>query len=146
MTKMGKAMLASFSDVLLQAMNLNYQGQGFLQSYYNVFKQMKRTFPVVRDTMPVSERDMFAMLGIGIEGIIGSTVSRYIPVDSFPGKFSKLADSMFFWNGLNMWTNASREAHARNISNWLARNATSSWSGLNADLKRALKGEIGMSQ
>ena len=138
-TKMGKAMLASFSDILLQAMNLNYQGQGFLQSYYNVFKQMKRTFPVVRDTMPVSERDMFAMLGIGIEGIIGSTVSRYIPVDSFPGKFSKLADSMFFWNGLNMWTNASREAHARNISNWLARNATSSWSGLNADLKRALK-------
>ena len=38
-TKMGKAMLASFSDVLIQAMNLHYQGQGFLESYYNVFKQ-----------------------------------------------------------------------------------------------------------
>jgi hypothetical protein len=139
MTKMGKAMLASFSDVLIQAMNLHYQGQGFLESYYNVFKQMKRTFPIARDTMPVSERDMFAMLGIGIEGIIGSTVSRYIPVDSYPGKFSKLADSMFFWNGLNMWTNASRDAHSRNLSNWLARNATFTWKDLNPDLKRALK-------
>ena len=38
-----------------------------------------------------------------------------------------------------MWTNASRDAHSRNLSNWLARNATSSWSGLNPDLKRALK-------
>ena len=139
MTKMGKAMLASFSDVLLQAMNLHYQGQGFLESYYNVFKQMKRTFPVVRDTMPGTERDMFAMLGIGIDGIIGSTVSRYIPLDTLPGKMSKYADSMFFWNGLNMWTNAGRDAHARNLSNWLARNATYTWKDLNPDLKRALK-------
>ena len=139
MTKMGKAMLASFSDVLLQAMNLHYHGQGFLESYANVFKQMSRTFPLARDTMPVSERDMFAMLGIGIDGILGSTVSRYIPLDTFPGKMSKYADSMFFWNGLNMWTNASRDAHSRNLSNWLARNATFSWKGLNPDLKRALK-------
>jgi len=138
-TKMGKAMLASFSDVLLQAMNLHYQGQGFLESYANVFKQMKRTFPLARDTMPVSERDMFAMLGIGIDGILGSTVSRYIPVDALPGKMSKMADSMFFWNGLNMWTNAGRDAHARNLSNWLARNATYTWRDLNPDLKRALK-------
>jgi len=139
MTKMGKAMLASFSDVLLQAMNLHYQGQGFLESYANVFKQMSRTFPLARDTMPVSERDMFAMLGIGIDGILGSTVSRYIPLDALPGKMSKYADSMFFWNGLNMWTNAGRDAHSRNLSNWLARNATFTWAGLNPDLKRALK-------
>jgi len=57
------------------------------------------------------------MLGIGIDGILGSTVSRYIPLDTGAGKMSKLADSMFFWNGLNMWTNAGRDAHSRNLSN-----------------------------
>ena len=137
-TKMGKAMLSSFSDLLFQSMTLHYQGQGFFESYANTFRQMKRTFPIVRERMKINERDMFAEVGIGIEGILGSTISRYVPVDSFPGKASRMADAMFFWNGLNMWTNAGRDALSRNMSSWLAKNSSTTWKNLNPDLKRVL--------
>jgi|TARA_R100000093_G_C1944853_1_gene73875 hypothetical protein len=135
-TDMGKAFLSSFSDPLIQAMTMNYYGKSFFSSYHDTFKNLKRSF---NRNLGMEEQDMFKFLGIGIDGILNSSSSRYINSDPVTGTLSRWADKMFMYNGLNYWTNANREGFARMSSAFMGDQARFKWDGLTSQYQRILQ-------
>ena len=57
---------------------------------------------------------------------------------TMPGKVARLQRQFFKLNGLNWWTDASRNTTATMISHWLANNSDSAYGALDSNLKRAL--------
>ena len=134
-TDMGKAMLSSFSDPLFQAMTMHYQGKSFFSAYYDTFRNLKKS--ITKD-MDITEKDMFKYLGLGIDGILTSSSSRYFAQDRLSGSLSKMADAMFMYNGLNFWTNANREGFARMASAYMGDMSLLKWNELSESYKRVL--------
>ena len=134
-TSMGKAMLSSFSDPLLQAMTMHYQGKSFFSAYFDTFRNLKRSF--TRE-LGIDEKDAFKLLGIGIDGVLTSSSSRYVASDKTSGTLSRLADKMFMYNGLNYWTNANREGFARMASAFMGDQASTPWNKLTENYRRIL--------
>ena len=88
--------------------------------------------------MDITEKDMFKYLGLGIDGILTSSSSRYFAQDRLSGSLSKMADAMFMYNGLNFWTNANREGFARMASAYMGDMSLLKWNELSESYKRVL--------
>ena len=134
-TKLGMATISSFSDVFATALTMTYQGKGFLSTYETALRNIKRT---ALNEHGLAEKDLFHFMGLGVDGILGSTINRYVPIDSTSGKMSRMADAMFHWNGLNWWTNAGRDGFARMASAWMAEQIGKTFDELDPSYQRVL--------
>ena len=134
-TKLGMATISSFSDVFATALTMTYQGKGFMSTYETALRNIKRT---ALNEHGLAEKDLFHFMGLGVDGILGSTINRYVPIDSTSGKMSRMADAMFHWNGLNWWTNAGRDGFARMASAWMAEQVGKSFDELDPSYQRVL--------
>ena len=115
-TKLGKQMISSFGYLWSGAINLHYQGvtpdSGYLglvnHIYRNAFQKVGK-----------EEREFLRMLGIGFEGVFGSS-SRSVMSTPIAGRLSRMQDHFLTWNGSHGWTNWMREGFAMMSSNHFA--------------------------
>lgn len=79
------------------------------------------------------------MLGVGADSILGSAASRFTIDDAIPGMMSNAVDNFFHINGLNAWTDWSREAFSAMSSMHFAKNLRTGWNNLDGNFKRVVE-------
>ncbi|MEI9720620.1 hypothetical protein V5043_18900 [Enterobacter kobei] len=84
------------------------------------------------------QKEILSSLGVYADSMRDEILQRFSGDVTLPGRVARLQRQFFRLNGLNWWTDASRNTTATMISHWLAGNAKSPHATLNADLKRAL--------
>lgn len=128
LSKLGGVLLSSITDIPFKALELQYQGFGILDSYARSIRDIR-----LNDI----ERKQFGLsLGIGLDGMIGSIVSRFSATDDLPGTLSKLQRLFFKLNGLEWWTNAQKLGTSMAMSNRLAQLKNTSFNKLDKATKR----------
>ncbi len=133
MAVLGKAVFASFTDIASGAITLQYNGVGFLEAYTRQFKLLASRIPSeVRS-------DVFRSLGVGVDGILGAAVSKYMIDAPVAGTVSKMMPWYFLVNGLDSWTDYAREGVSAILSQNFAKNLGRSYDSLSPNFLRSLK-------
>ncbi|QKJ88010.1 hypothetical protein PMPD1_3077 [Paramixta manurensis] len=130
--KLGGAMISSFNDLASNAMELRYQGMNYGQALTESIQGRLKRFS------SAEQKQILSSLGVYADSMRDEILQRFSGDVTLPGKVSRLQRQFFKLNGLNWWTDASRNTTATMISHWLADNAGSPHATLNGDLKRAL--------
>jgi len=130
LSKLGKSALSSLTDISTAAMTLNHMGVGFLDAYKGLLLNIGRQ-------VPQAERNyVYRMLGVGADTILGSAASRFTIDDAIPGMMSDAVDKFFHYNGLNAWTDWSREAFSTMASMHFAKQLSKNWDNIQPEFKR----------
>ncbi len=133
MAKLGGAVLSAVSDLPIAASELKYQGVGFLSRWQTQIDGLTQG----RSTK--EKREIGAMLGVVMDGMVGSMIHKFSAADDLPGKMSKAMRTFFKFNGLAWWTDSLRLSNALGMSKRLAHNREIGWDALDPDLKRTLQ-------
>lgn len=132
MIKLGGAMISSFNDLASNALELRYQGKNFMQALSESVQGRLKRYSAPE------QKQILSSLGVYADSMRDEILQRFSGDVTLPGKVSRLQRQFFKLNGLNWWTDASRNTTATMISHWLADNSGSAHAALNGDLKRAL--------
>lgn len=132
MLKLGGAMISSFNDLASNALELRYQGKNFMSALTESIQGRLKRYS------SEEQKEILSSLGVYADSMRDEILQRFSGDVTLPGKVARLQRQFFRLNGLNWWTDASRNTTATMISHWLAGNSKSSHASLNADLKRAL--------
>lgn len=132
MAKLGGAWISALSDVAFMSTNRIYQGRSLMDSWADAFSA---PFEGLKGG---DKRDMADLLGAGLEGQLGSFMSRFDAGDGVHGRTSKLMASFFKLNLLGPWSDANKRGVTFMISRDLAINAAKDFDGLPAQMKRML--------
>ncbi|HBM7344506.1 hypothetical protein [Klebsiella oxytoca] len=132
MMKLGGAMISSFNDLASNALELRYQGKNFMEALTESIQGRLKRFS------SEEQKEILSSLGVYADSMRDEILQRFSGDVTLPGKVARLQRQFFRLNGLNWWTDASRNTTATMISHWLAGNAKSPHATLNPDLKRAL--------
>ncbi|MCR1002035.1 MAG: hypothetical protein NQ081_05340 [Enterobacter cloacae] len=132
MLKLGGAMISSFNDLASNALELRYQGKNFMSALTESIQGRLKRYSTEE------QKEILSSLGVYADSMRDEILQRFSGDVTLPGKVARLQRQFFRLNGLNWWTDASRNTTATMISHWLAGNAKSPHATLNADLKRAL--------
>ncbi|MCS6025245.1 hypothetical protein LNO14_13255 [Klebsiella pneumoniae subsp. pneumoniae] len=132
MMKLGGAMISSFNDLASNALELRYQGENFMEALTESIQGRLKRFS------SEEQKEILSSLGVYADSMRDEILQRFSGDVTLPGKVARLQRQFFRLNGLNWWTDASRNTTATMISHWLAGNAKSPHATLNPDLKRAL--------
>ena len=135
MAKLGMATLSSITDIPNQVAELKYQGinrfKGYSIALENLFKG--------RGMKKSDRRAVAQMLGVGMDGIIGNTISRFSSDDLTPGMFAKAQQAYFKLNLLSPWTDSHRVGSTLMMSRHLAMQADKTFDKLDPHTKRILE-------
>ena len=132
MLKLGGAMISSFNDLASNALELRYQGKNFMSALIESIQGRLKRYSTEE------QKDILSSLGVYADSMRDEILQRFSGDVTLPGKVARLQRQFFRLNGLNWWTDASRNTTATMTSHWLAGNAKSPHATLNPDLKRAL--------
>ncbi|WP_320733851.1 hypothetical protein [Enterobacter kobei] len=132
MLKLGGAMISSFNDLASNALELRYQGKNFMSALTESIQGRLKRYS------SDEQKEILSSLGVYADSMRDEILQRFSGDVTLPGKVARLQRQFFRLNGLNWWTDASRNTTATMISHWLAGNAKSPHATLNSDLKRAL--------
>lgn len=131
LSKLGGALISSFSDIPVKASELQHQGFGVLESYGITLGDIR---------VNGSERKQVgALIGVGFDSMAGSIMSRFSATDDLPGGMAKLQRLFFKLNGLTWWTDAHKVGTGLAMSHRLAQFKDLSFNGLDADTQRLFK-------
>lgn len=112
LSKMGGVVITSFTDMVNGAALGRLTGRTLLGTYAD---QLRSLTP----RAPEQTRALRAM-GFGIDSMLSDIAGRFSVTDGTTGIMSKLADQMFRFNLLRVWTDALDAGHAWAISNLMA--------------------------
>lgn len=130
LSKLGKAALSSVTDHLTSAMTMTHMGENALTAYRKLTENIAKG-------VPMAERKyVYRMLGVGIDSILGSSASRFTINDAVPGVISDMVDKFFHLNGLNAWTDWSREAFSKMASMRMATLLKHGWNSTKSDFNK----------
>ncbi|QIU92154.1 hypothetical protein [Yokenella regensburgei] len=132
MMKLGGAMISSFNDLASNALELRYQGKNFMEAITESIQGRLKNYSTQE------QKEILSSLGVYADSMRDEILQRFSGDVTLPGKVARLQRQFFRLNGLNWWTDASRNTTATMISHWLAGNSKSPHATLNPDLKRAL--------
>lgn len=132
MLKLGGAMISSFNDLASNALELRYQGKNFMSALTESIQGRLKRYSTEE------QKEILSSLGVYADSMRDEILQRFSGDVTLPGKVARLQRQFFRLNGLNWWTDASRNTTATMTSHWLADNAKSPHATLNPDLKRAL--------
>ncbi|MAE81576.1 MAG: hypothetical protein CMB80_02480, partial [Flammeovirgaceae bacterium] len=133
LSKLGKAALSSITDVSTAAMTMSHMGENGLTAYGKLAKN-------IATTVPEAERNyVYRMLGVGVDGILGSSASRFTIDDAVPGIMSRMVDNFFHINGLNAWTDWAREGFSKMASMRMASQLRKGWDSIDTRFKTVLE-------
>lgn len=132
MTRLGGALISSFTDPLGYGAELRYQGNKNLFS--GVLDGIGRA---TQGRAKGEQRQVLSSLGVFHESVIGAVAARFDSPE-LSGRMAWGMQQFFKWNGLNWWTESLRDGAALSHSHYLAQNAGKSFDKLNGELQRLL--------
>ena len=132
MAKLGMATVSALTDVPLVASELRFQGHNLLEGYGVALGA------VGRGRGNTQQRQTLRLIGVGMDGIRGSVLSRFAATDSLPGRMAKLQNKFFKWNLLSWWTDAHKNGVGLMMANHMATMRNTAFDGLEPDLQRLL--------
>ena len=135
MSKLGNATLASITDIPNQVAELKYQGVGRFKGYALAFENIFKG----RGAKKSDRRAVAQMLGVGMDGIIGNTLSRFSAQDLTPGMFAKAQQSYFKLNLLSPWTDSHRVGATYMMAKHLGDQANLEFKNLQPETQRIMK-------
>ena len=130
--KLGGAMISSFNDLASNALELRYQGKNFMEALTESIQGRLKRYSAPE------QKEILSSLGVYADSMRDEILQRFSGDVTMPGKVARMQRQFFKLNGLNWWTDSSRNTTATMISHWLANNSASAYGSLDSNLKRAL--------
>ena len=138
MAKLGGVVLSSLPDIAVKASALRHHGIPYLQTVADGFQA------ILRGRGSAEQRAIADLIGVGIDGTIGSVFARFSGHDNLPGRMSKLMQTFMKLNLLSWWTDSQATGAGLMVARHLANHLDREWPGVPADLQRSL-GRYGIS-
>ncbi len=132
LSKLGGALLSSFTDLPVAASEMRYQGQSFLGSLAEMGAGL------LKGRGSAEQRQILSAYGVYADSMRGEIMRRFSADDSVGGKMSRGMSQFFRLNGLSWWTDANKASAGLMMAHNLAQNKGKAWGSLNGDFKRAL--------
>ncbi|MBD1555004.1 hypothetical protein HAQ04_26730 [Pseudomonas sp. C2L11] len=132
LSKLGGALLSSFTDLPVAASEFRYQGKSFLGSLGDMAGGL------LKGRGSAEQREILASFGVYADSMRGEIMRRFSADDSMGGKISRGMSLFFRLNGLSWWTDANKASAGLMMAHNLAQNKGRAWSALDANYRRAL--------
>lgn len=130
LSKMGGVVLSSLGDKAFLQSEMAFQGMSQLQTFGAQFTGMLKRLP--------NQKQMLHQMGIGLDAMIGNTISRYTIHSTGQNKLNKIQQRFYDLNFMNWWNEVHKSTAGELMSSHLAVNAGSSYKNINPDLQRVL--------
>lgn len=130
MTSLGGVVLSAITDVPLRAAVLRHNGIGLLESWGKAFEGFVNS---------PQKREIAELIGIGLDGVRGSVLSRYGATDNLPGMVAKTQDKFFRLGLITQWTDSMKEGVGFMLSRNLANNLATPFDALHPSLRLSLE-------
>lgn len=133
MAKLGGAVISSIpSDTMTAALASQFRGSGF-------FKGLVTQLGGILEGRSKAERaEIVNLLGEGYGAIIEHVAAAAASQDGPVGKLSRLQSTFFKWNGLQWWTDVSREGATKTVSREMGMRAAKEYADLPAAYRHVL--------
>ena len=131
-TRLGGALLSSFSDAPNFAEEMAYQGHGYFSALLGGMKLAAQG----RGTR--AQRRIMSSMGVFADSMAGDIVAR-VSGDDGPGAMSRMQTWFFKLNGLSWWTDSWRKATGLMMAHDLALDSGTAWSGLSRQKRRLME-------
>lgn len=131
-SKLGGALLSSFTDLPVAASEMRYQGRSFLGSLSEMATGL------LKGRGSREQREILSSFGVYADSMRGEIMRRFSADDSMGGRMSRGMSHFFRLNGLSWWTDANKASAGLMMSHNLAQSRRQAWGSLNPDLRRAL--------
>lgn len=132
LSKLGGALLSSFTDLPVAASEMRYQGQSFLGALGEM------TAGLAKGRGSLEQREILSSFGVYADSMRGEIMRRFSADDSVGGKMSRGMSLFFKLNGLSWWTDANKASAGLMMSHNLAQNKGRAFDGIDAGLRRTL--------
>ncbi len=132
LSKLGGALLSSFTDLPVAATELKYQGKTFLGGLADMAGGL------MKGRGSLEQREILSSYGVFADSMRGEIMRRFSADDSVGGKMSRGMSQFFRLNGLSWWTDANKASAGLVMAHNLAQNKGRSWDSLNKDFRRSL--------
>jgi len=124
LTKLGGALLSSFSDVTNFAAEMSYQGHSYLGSFLNGIMEVAS-----KGRGSAGRQRMLADCGVFFDTLIGDVGARFSG-EVFDGKIAHAQRLLFKLNGLAWWTDSWKAAACDTMAHHMAELRNTSWGRL----------------
>lgn len=132
LSKLGGALLSSFTDLPVAASEFRYQGRSYLGSLGEM------TAGLVKGRGSEEQRQVLSSFGVYADSMRGEIMRRFSADDSMGGKMSRGMSLFFKLNGLSWWTDANKASAGLMMAHDLAHNKAKGWGDLDPQYQRAL--------
>ena len=132
LSKLGGALLSSFTDLPVAASEMRYQGQNFLGALGEM------TAGLVKGRGSLEQREILSSFGVYADSMRGEIMRRFSADDSTGGKMSRGMSLFFKLNGLSWWTDANKASAGLMMAHNLAQNKGRAWGTMDASFRRTL--------
>jgi hypothetical protein len=132
LSKLGGALLSSFTDLPVAASEMRYQGKGFLGALGEM------TAGLAKGRGSLEQREILSSFGVYADSMRGEIMRRFSADDSVGGKMSRGMSLFFKLNGLSWWTDANKASAGLMMAHNLAQNKGRAWGSMDAGLRRTL--------
>lgn len=133
LSKLGGALLSSFTDLPVAASEMRYQGKSFLGSLGEM------TAGLVRGRGSLEQKEILSSFGVYADSMRGEIMRRFSADDSVGGKMSRGMSLFFKLNGLSWWTDANKASAGLMMAHNLAQNKGRAWGTMDASFRRTLE-------
>jgi hypothetical protein len=133
LSKLGGALLSSFTDLPVAASEMKYQGKTFLGSLAEM------TAGLAKGRGSLEQREILSSFGVYADSMRGEIMRRFSADDSVGGKMSRGMSLFFKLNGLSWWTDANKASAGLMMSHNLAQNKGRAWANMDPGLRRTLE-------
>lgn len=132
LSKLGGALLSSFTDLPVAASEMRYQGKNFLGSLGEM------TAGLAKGKGSLEQREILSSFGVYADSMRGEIMRRFSADDSMGGKMSRGMSLFFKLNGLSWWTDANKASAGLMMAHNLAQNKGRAWGTMDAGFRRTL--------
>lgn len=129
MTKLGKVLLSSFSDMPLFGGEFSYQGKSFLGS------MLEGIVGLVHGRGSAEQQRILSQIGLFFDGMAADVTARFSG-DELPGRMTRMQNMFFKLSGLQWWTDAWRKNAGLMMAHGLALERNLDWNGLSRERRR----------
>jgi len=133
LSKLGGALLSSFTDLPVAASEMRYQGKSFLGSLGEM------TAGLVKGRGSKEQKEILSSFGVYADSMRGEIMRRFSADDSVGGKMSRGMSLFFKLNGLSWWTDANKASAGLMMAHNLAQNKGRAWGSMDASFRRTLE-------
>jgi len=132
LSKLGGALLSSFTDLPVAASEMRYQGKSFLGALGEM------TAGLAKGRGSLEQREILSSFGVYGDAMRGEIMRRFSADDSVGGKMSRGMSLFFKLNGLSWWTDANKASAGLMMAHNLAQNKGRAWGTMDESLRRTL--------